>query len=52
MRAAPKVMLPVLLCWLTMSEVDIGGVAVEAEPSHQYSVTFSCDVTDGSIRAG
>ena len=52
MRAAPKVMLPVLLCWLTMSEVDIGGVAVEAEPSHQYSVTFSCHVTDGSIRAG
>jgi len=25
-----------------MSEVDIGGVAVEVEPSYEYSVTFCC----------
>ena len=33
-RAAPKVMSPVLLFWPTMSEVDVGGIAVKAEPSH------------------
>ena len=31
-----------------MSEVDGGGMAVEAEPSHQYPVTFCCHATDGS----
>jgi len=31
-RAAPKVM-PLLLCWSTTLEVDVGGVAVEAQPS-------------------
>ena len=36
-QVAPKVMPPTLLCWPTMSEVDIGGMAVEAEPSHQCS---------------
>ena len=29
-------MCPILLCWPTTSEVDIGGVAVEVEPSWQY----------------
>jgi len=38
----------VLLRWLTMSEVDVGGMAVEVEPFHQYPVTFCCHVTDGS----
>ena len=33
MRAALKVMLPVLLCWPTMPETDTGCMAVEAEPS-------------------
>jgi len=47
MRAAPKVMLPNLLCWPVMSEAD-GGMAVEVEPSLQYSVTCCCCVTDGS----
>ena len=47
-RAALKVMPPVLLFWSMMSEADVGGIAVEAEPSHQYSVTFCCCVTDGS----
>ena len=31
MRAAPKVMPPILSCWLTVSEVDGGGMAVEVE---------------------
>ena len=31
-----------------MSEVDVGGIAVEAEPSHQYPITFCCCVTDGN----
>ena len=38
-RADLKVMPVVLLYWHTMSEAD-GGMAVEAEPSHQFSVTF------------
>lgn len=31
---------PVLLCWPTASKADIGGMAVEIEPPHQYSITF------------
>lgn len=50
MRAAPKVMLPTLCCWPTTWEVDIGGMTIEAEHSHQYSVTFCHCVTDGSKR--
>ena len=30
-----------------MSEADVGGMAVEAEPSHQYSIIFCCRMTDG-----
>ena len=41
MRSAPKVMPPILWCWSMALEVDVGGTAVEAEPSHQYSVTFA-----------
>ena len=48
MRAAPKVTPSILLCWPTVSEVDVGGMAVDAEPSHQYSITFCCHVADGS----
>ena len=40
-----------LLCWTTLSEVDVGDLAVGAELSHQYSITFFCRVTDGSIWA-
>ena len=47
-RAAPKVMCPVLLCRPITSEVDAGGMAVGAEPSHQYCITFCCCVTNGS----
>ena len=39
---------PILLCCPTMSEADIGGKTAEAEPSHQYSITCCCRVTDGS----
>ena len=46
-RAALEVMPPILLSWPTMSELDVGEMAVEAEPSHQYSITFCCYITDG-----
>jgi len=49
--AAPKVVPPVLFYWSTMSEVDGGGMAVQTEPSHQYSITFDCHGTDSSRRA-
>ena len=47
-RAAPKVMLLVLLCVPITSEIDTGSMAVEIEPIHQHSITFCCHVTDGS----
>ena len=47
-RAAPKVIPPILLCWLMTSETDIGGMAVEVEPSHHYLIMFWYCVTDGS----
>ena len=31
-----------------MSEMDIGGMAIEVEPSHQHVIMFCCCVTDGS----
>jgi len=45
MRAAPKVLPPILSCWLKTAEVDVGMV-VEVEPSHQYP--FCCHMKDGS----
>ena len=48
MKAALKVMPPILLCWSVMSEMDISGMVIEVEPSHQYSSTCCCHVTDGS----
>jgi len=51
MRAGPEVMSPILLCWSTMTEADVGGMATEAEPSQQNSLTFCYHVTDGSIWA-
>ena len=47
MRAALKVMPPILFFWPTMSEVDVDGMAVEVEPSNQDSITFCCCVTGG-----
>ena len=48
MRAALRVMPPILLCWPTTSEANAGGMAVHTESSHQYSITCRCHVTDGS----
>jgi hypothetical protein len=45
MRVAPKLMPPILLCWSMMSEVDVDNMAIEVEPSHQYSIKFCCHVT-------
>ena len=47
-RAVPTVMPPLLLCWTMKSVVDVGGLAVEVEPSCQYSITFCYHVTDDS----
>jgi len=38
-KAALKVMPLILLCWPMSSEADVVGMAVEAEPSQQYSIT-------------
>ena len=46
MRAALKVMLPILLCWPMISESDVDHMAVEVAFSLLYSVTFSCYVKD------
>ena len=48
MRAALKVMPPIFFCCLMTSEEDVGGIAVEVELFHQYSITFCGHVTDGS----
>ena len=47
-RAVPKLMPTILLCWLTTSEANIVDMAVEVEPSRQYSVKFCCRATDDS----
>jgi len=47
-RAALKVMSPILLCWPTTSETDVGGMAVDPEPFCQYPITFCCCATAGS----
>jgi hypothetical protein len=39
---------PILLCWPTTSEVNVVDMAVEAEPSRQYSIKFCCRATDDS----
>ena len=48
MRATLKEMSPISLWWPTTPVVDVGGTAVEAEPSHQYHIPCCCRVTDGS----
>ena len=48
MRVALKLMPPVLLCWPTTPEADVGDMSVEVEPSHQYSVKFCCHAADDS----
>ena len=49
-KAAPKLMPPILLCWPTKSEAEVGGMASEMESSHQYSTMFCCHVTDDNRR--
>jgi len=39
-RAAPKLIPPILLCWPTTSEANVVDMAVEVEPSRQYSLNF------------
>jgi len=41
-------MSPILLCWPRTSEADVGDMAVETEPSRQYSVIFCCHATRDS----
>ena len=41
-------MTPMLLCWPAASEAEVDGMAIEVEPSLQYSVKFCCRVIDGS----
>lgn len=48
--SASKLRPPILLHWLTKSEVGVGGMAVEVEPSQQFSFTLCCRVTDGGRR--
>ena len=48
MKVAQKVMPSVLLCWPMTSEADVAVMAVEAQPSHQHSITCCCYATDGS----
>jgi len=38
----------ILLFWPMTSEADAGGMVIEVEPSHQYSITFCCCATVGS----
>jgi len=47
-RAALKLMPPILLCWPMTSEANVVDMAVEVEPSRQYSVKFCCRVTGDS----
>jgi len=47
-RAAVKVMPPILLCWPMKATVNGGNMAVDVEPSCQYSITCWCCAIDGS----
>jgi len=40
---------PISLRWLMTSEADGGGMAVEAEPSHQYSSAWCCCGSRGAV---
>jgi len=53
MRAFPKVMPSyfIILAQDVGSEADVGSMAVEVEPSYQYSVAFCCHMADGSREA-
>jgi len=38
--------MPPILLYSSTSVADVGGMAVEIEPSHQYSIPFCCHATD------
>ena len=44
----PKVMPPMLSCWSMTSEVDVGGMTIGVESTHQNSVTLCYCTTEGS----
>lgn len=46
-RDAPEVRPPILFCWPTTSDVDVGEMAVGVEASHQYPAAFCCHATGG-----
>ena len=47
-RAALKVMPPVRFFRPAVAQADVGGMAVEVEPSRQYPIACCCRATDGS----
>lgn len=47
-RPALNVMYPMLLCLITMSEVNVGGMVVWIKFSHQSFITFCCHVVESS----
>jgi len=47
-KAGLKTTHPIFLHGPMTSEADVGGTAVEVEPSHQHPVTCCCCETDGS----
>ncbi len=51
--AAPKVMPSILLCWPTISKVDVEGMAIEVEHSCQCSAKFCwCVAAEGQFDNG
>lgn len=51
MRASLNIMPLILLCLPPTSEADFGGIAVETESFHKYSIAVFCCETDGSRQA-
>ena len=41
-RWSPLKVMPPILCWSLTSRADVGVMAVEVEPPHQYFLTFCC----------
>jgi len=50
MRAALKVLPPILWYWPATSEVAVGGMAIEVKTSYQYSIIFCYHMTVRSRR--
>jgi len=49
MSAALKVMPPILLCWPTTSEVDVGGTAVEVDLPTNIPLHAVADGSRGAV---